>query len=79
MHLKVKASTFMCNQKRRVLNLNKHPATYGIYTRFAVFEVPLQLLIFPSSSQAFVYKHPANFCTHTQLVLMDFHSSEHRT
>ncbi len=66
-HLDVELFTSACNQKRRVLNLNKHPATYWIYTRSAVLGVHLQLLISLSSSQAFICKHPANFCTHTHI------------
>jgi hypothetical protein len=36
------------NQKKRVLNLNKHPAAYWMYTRSAVPGVLTTLLIFPS-------------------------------
>jgi hypothetical protein len=39
----------ICNQKRRVLNLNNHPTTYWIYTRSAVSEV-LKLTITPDPS-----------------------------
>jgi len=37
-----------CVTKRRVLNLNKHPAAYWIYTLSTVLGVLTTLLIFPS-------------------------------